>query len=597
MALQLMALKNCFTPNEVREALRTLPKTLTETYDKILDSIPKRSYIRAALQWVACSVRPLSPEELAMVAVIDPAVAKPNGSGNQLFDGGETIQKMLSKLIHVQETYPLWEYPTQESKPESLRHSAMEFKRKIEYYQPSHIVVFSHSSVRDYLLQRHDDANPSRSISFSEETAHRFIAKSCLTIYRTIYKAASVGNKIYVPFFNYLAEYWHTHAAHLPDEEPGSLAYLVNEEPRAMGFLMMAHDGYMAFSFAGVVGYENFQTDHPGFQTEPPSSGQILQYAACSGFNCVLDTILASNPDLDVNAFTEYGPTALSLACQRKHWQIADSLLERGADPNKHNEIGVPLFYASKHGSDDIAQKLISHGADVNAWCEPDRGYTPLEAAIEAGHLSTIKLLLINGADPHMNCRGSISSAAYGRHECMDLLLKHGTSLKTLCNDAPSPLEYAAASGSVETVKLLLAQGVDVNDRNCLMPLQDDPMLPTITYEIKYPRITISISPTHGVVLFSYGSPMHAAAAYGHTEVIKLLLENKAAVNERSHYWETPSTLAKLRGHEATLEYLLSKGGVASEQTQVCYRQDRFKGSGTSNKDLRFCGLGKRWRR
>ncbi len=83
---------------------------------------------------------------------------------------------------------------------------------------------------------------------------------------------------------------------------------------------------------------------------------------------------------------------------------------------------------------------------------------------------------------------------------------------------------------------------------------------------------------------------MHAAAAYGHTEVIKLLVENNAAVNERSHYWETPSTLAKLRGHKEALEYLLSKGGEALEQTEVCYRQDRFRVSGGSE-DLKYCGV------
>ena len=78
---------------------------------------------------------------------------------------------------------------------------------------------------------------------------------------------------------------------------------------------------------------------------------------------------------------------------------------------------------------------------------------------------------------------------------------------------------------------------------------------------------------------------------YGHIEIIKLLIENNAAVNKRSHYWETPSTLARVRGHKAALEFLLSKGGVALERTEVCYRQDLFKGSGVSDDDLKFCGL------
>ena len=282
------------------------------------------------------------------------------------------------------------------------------------------------------------------------------------------------------------------------------------------------------------------------------------------------------------------------VACERGHWQIASTLLRRGADPNKHDGMTVPLFLASKHGADDIVRELISHSADVNVECDSSCENTPLTAAIVAVHTSTIKLLLINGANPNVvsSLGNSISVAAqYGRHECMDLLLKHGASLEEMEIDFPSPLEYAAASGSVETVKFLLTQGLDVNEKNCLRPLKVDAMLPANTYDLTYPIVLISQPEPHfNYNHTSYGSPINAAAAYGHTDVVKLLVENNAAVNKRSHYWETPSTLAKLRGHEVTLEYLVSKGGVALEQIEVCYRQDLFKGSGISNQGLRFCG-------
>lgn len=64
------------------------------------------------------------------------------------------------------------------------------------------------------------------------------------------------------------------------------------------------------------------------------------------------------------------------------------------------------------------------------------------------------------------------------------------------------------------------------------MPLSVDETLPTNQYEFNYPRVYISqpgspFNCHHD----SYGSPMHAAAAYGHTEVVKLLVENNAAIN------------------------------------------------------------------
>ena len=192
-----MELKSCFTPKDVREALRTLPKTLKETYDKILNSVPKRNqgYVRAALQWIACSARPLSLDELAVAVVQDPAVATPDGF-EQLIGGGETIHKMLSKLIDVQnvehESF-LDHSPSPSESVRGLRDCLARLFNPPKNPGPT-MVKFSHSSVRDYLLQRHD-ADISRSFSFSEDMAHRFIAKSCLVYIQSIPDTVSDGNE------------------------------------------------------------------------------------------------------------------------------------------------------------------------------------------------------------------------------------------------------------------------------------------------------------------------------------------------------------------------------------------------------------------
>ena len=591
VALQLMELKSCFTPKDVREVLRTLPKTLKETYDRIIDSVPKRnqSYIRAALQWIAYSARPLSLDELAVAVVNDPAVAKSNGAENKLFGGGETIHKMLSKLIDVHKKEEITWKDILDLRRESIEDQKDYFMRlgMLKHPGPT-IVKFSHSSIRDYLLQWHDDADVSRSFSFSEDSAHRFIAKSCLAYFQSMPVTASVGNKAYDPSWTcllmYLASHWHTHAARLPDEEPGSLAYLFNELPMALRFLLMARDEYTDETFDELVDFDLSQG-------KPPSPEQTLQYAACSGFHCVIDSVLASNPDLDVNASSEAG-NALSFACERGYWQIADTLLKRGADPNNNGNRAVPffdassLFHASKHGADDIVQELIRHGADVNTECNEADEASPLAAAVFGNHPSTIKLLLSNGADPDITFNTPICTAAkYGEHECMDVLLRHGASLDLVDCDSPSLLEFASASGSVETVKLLLAQGLDADEENRLLALHTDKRCSGSTYHFNYPSIE---QPGPHKVYEHYGSPMHAAAAYGHTDVIKLLVEHKAAVNRRSHYWETPATLARVKGNKEALEYLLSRGGVAAEQTEVCYRRDLFEGSGVPDEAVKL---------
>ena len=253
---------------------------MKETYDRILESVPERSYIRAALQWIACSVRPLSLEELAVAATIDPTVAKPNYFENQLIGGGETIQKMLSKLIDVQKVEHnfIQDLLVGEWTSRSFVDAIDDLERSIQHLQyPSRIVVFSHGSFRDYLLQRHDDADISWSFSFSEDMANRFIAKSYLALFQNEPGTAIIDNEAYrkgcKSLLKYLSRHWHTHAARLPDKEPESLTRLLNEEPLAVRLLLTAIDEYTHVDFGDILGWKSAQT-------EPPSPGLKLYYAA-----------------------------------------------------------------------------------------------------------------------------------------------------------------------------------------------------------------------------------------------------------------------------------------------------------------------------
>jgi hypothetical protein len=57
----------------VRETLRSLPKTLDKTYDRILVGISKvdRAYTFCTLQWLAFSARPVTIGEMAEAMVVD----------------------------------------------------------------------------------------------------------------------------------------------------------------------------------------------------------------------------------------------------------------------------------------------------------------------------------------------------------------------------------------------------------------------------------------------------------------------------------------------------------------------------------------------
>ena len=73
MECQLNVLKGCINLLEIRRALASLPKTLDDTYARILQMIPEnhRKVAHAVLQLLAVSFRPLTVEEVAEAIAVD----------------------------------------------------------------------------------------------------------------------------------------------------------------------------------------------------------------------------------------------------------------------------------------------------------------------------------------------------------------------------------------------------------------------------------------------------------------------------------------------------------------------------------------------
>jgi len=91
--------------------------------------------------------------------------------------------------------------------------------------------------------------------------------------------------------------------------------------------------------------------------------------------------------------------TPLHLAAGYNNLEVAEFLLENGADVNAQDKGGlIPLHNASSYGHLDIAALLIRYNTVVNAtdkW-----GFTPLHEAAQKGRTQLCALLLAHGADP-----------------------------------------------------------------------------------------------------------------------------------------------------------------------------------------------------
>jgi hypothetical protein len=94
------------------------------------------------------------------------------------------------------------------------------------------------------------------------------------------------------------------------------------------------------------------------------------------------------------------GRTPLHGAASNGHKEIAERLLSKGADVDAMDDDGwTPLHYAASNGHKEIAELLLSKGADVDVKVVSGghKGKTPLDAANETNHPEIIDLLRKHG--------------------------------------------------------------------------------------------------------------------------------------------------------------------------------------------------------
>ena len=124
--------------------------------------------------------------------------------------------------------------------------------------------------------------------------------------------------------------------------------------------------------------------------------GQHGLYIALREPSLKVALVLVEWPKTDVNILNAKGESVLMLAALKGHEQIAEKLVKRGADVNKTG--WAPLHYAASAGNVPIIAMLIENSAYIDA--ESPNGTTPLMMAAMYGTPEAVKLLLQEGADP-----------------------------------------------------------------------------------------------------------------------------------------------------------------------------------------------------
>jgi uncharacterized protein len=211
--------------------------------------------------------------------------------------------------------------------------------------------------------------------------------------------------------------------------------------------------------------------------------------AAKSGDKAALRALVAKTSTAAVNTPDGDGSTALHWAAYRDDLESAELLIRAGANVNAANDLGVtPLWTASQGGSDAMVAKLLAAGASPNAALLA--GETPLMVASRSGYASVVEQLIAKNADVNAHgARGQTAlmwAAAQIHPAVVKVLVAHGADIKAkseawsemmavpphgylgynkmVPHGGETALMFAARVGDLESARLLVAAGANVND-------------------------------------------------------------------------------------------------------------------------------------
>ncbi|KAF3287442.1 hypothetical protein TWF970_007167 [Orbilia oligospora] len=527
-----------------KEKLKVLADAYTEVMKRIGQQGDKaQKSAKRTLSWIVCANRPLNTFELRHAL----AVTADKTDLNE--DDCPEIDDVISTCVGL-----------------------------VVVDMESNIIRLVHYTAQEY-LKAHAfwiDPGPQENVIQNNDISmihiHRHITETCITYlsfdaFQTGYCSSNseftTRLKLY-PLYRYAAQNWGNHArAAISEVEQLVLKFLTRESN-----LSSCSQALMAPESRSFIFSEKTLKSQ-----DAPRDVTALHLAAYFGLAETIVALLKMGNDIDLDARDTAGRTPLSVAIGAEQEAVVKLLLDNGAKNNFQYEIELntglrrwlykmanlvrpacrvndevasipesqdykwtPLLHAIELGNGPIVRLLLEHGADKNIKDYMDR--TTLFLAIEKEHEEIARILLENRVDletKDVKGRTPLLQAVIAQHQpIVELLLKH---------KADTECEFGGSTAILRAMKL-------GNETLVNLLIENDADLGASERKIGY-------------------TPLIYATCFGNVGMVRLLLNQDAAIEAKDDTGNTSLLHAAYSGRVEMVELLLSRGAETNFTNQM----------------------------
>ncbi|XP_071487223.1 transient receptor potential cation channel subfamily A member 1 homolog [Diadema antillarum] len=355
-------------------------------------------------------------------------------------------------------------------------------------------------------------------------------------------------------------------------------------------------------------GSEDTEGDGTGEEEQAKPQKSIVKIAISGQIDNLQALFAELHADDVINRINEHdegGYSALHYAAQSDNVEMVRLLVNRGADVNNigkasrqplhlaaavkkekvqpKTEVGTRLSKLSEGAErmsetpsdskpESVTMILLNAGAEGNA--QDSRGRTPLHIAASHGNSETAAHLL-ESEDVNIECEDQrdmtalVTACFNGKTDIALMLIDRGAKLHVWDENFDTPLHFAVREGNKMLVSKIMEKGkqegrldrllTEIN-RNIVAPIHEavrcghQDLLQLALDQVQNDEEVIN----HGGD--DDNTPLHEACIKGHLEMVKMLCERGAKINNQNWNKLSPLHFACIKDHQKVAEYLMEQG-------------------------------------